>query len=139
MTGKLPKGTKAPRRETAGPWNAYDPACPTRRLLDRIADKWTVLVVGSLAGGTLRFGQLRKAAEGISQKALTEVLRDLERDGVVTRKVYASVPPKVEYALTPLGWSLTGLLDSVRAWAETNMDTVLRAQAAYEKARTGRA
>jgi DNA-binding HxlR family transcriptional regulator len=98
-----------------------------------------VLVVGSLAQGTLRFGQLRKAVDGISQKSLTEVLRALERDGVITRKVYASVPPKVEYSLTPLGWSLTGLLDSVRAWAETNMDAVLRAEAAYEKAGLERA
>jgi DNA-binding HxlR family transcriptional regulator len=100
--------------------------------LERIADKWTILVVGSLSGGTLRFGQLRREVGGISQKVLTEKLRGLERDGCMTRKIYASVPPKVEYSLTPLGRSLAGLLDSVRAWAETHIEAVLSAQSARE-------
>jgi len=121
-------------RTPAKPWNVYDPDCPTRRVLDRIADKWTVLVVGVLAEGTLRFGQLRREVTGISQKVLTETLRDLERDGIVSRKVYASVPPRVEYSLTPLGRSLTGLLDSVRSWAETHIEAVLESQKAYDDA-----
>lgn len=122
--------TEAPRRQ----WNVYDPDCPTRRVLDRIADKWTVLVVGALAGGTLRFGQVRREVRGISQKVLTETLRGLERDGIVNRKVYASVPPKVEYSLTPLGRSLGGLVESVREWAETNIEAVLDSQKAHDSA-----
>lgn len=129
------KVTESGGRARRPSWNAYDPACPTRRVLDRIADKWTVLVVGTLAPGTRRFGVLRKEVGGISQKVLTEVLRGLERDGTVTRTVYASVPPKVEYSLTPLGRGLAGLLDSVRVWAETNIESVLHAQRAYDKGR----
>jgi DNA-binding HxlR family transcriptional regulator len=131
---KVTKKTHGPGRPA---WNVYDPACPTRRVLDRIADKWTVLVVGTLARGTRRFGVLRKEVGGISQKVLTEILRGLERDGTVTRKVYASVPPKVEYSLTPLGRGLAGLLDSVREWAETNIESVLDAQQAYDAGRRG--
>ncbi len=122
------------RRAPRGPWNVYDPDCPTRRVLDRIADKWTVLVVGALEGGTLRFGQVRREVRGISQKVLTETLRGLERDGIVNRKVYASVPPKVEYSLTPLGRSLSGLLESVRSWAETHIEAVLDSQKAHDSA-----
>jgi len=127
---KLPSSNLTRRRRT---WNAYDPDCPTRRVLDRIADKWTVLVVGALRVSTRRFGELRREVGGISQKVLTETLRDLERDGIVSRRVYASVPPKVEYSLTPLGRSLTGLLDSVRSWAETHIEAVLAAQKAHHR------
>ncbi|HET6449923.1 MAG TPA: helix-turn-helix domain-containing protein [Spirochaetia bacterium] len=116
-------------------WNVFDPDCPTRRVLDRIADKWTVLVVGALQDGTLRFGEVRRTVQGISQKMLTETLRGLERDGIVKRKIYASVPPKVEYSLTPLGKSLTGLLESVRNWAETHIESVLESQKAHDSAR----
>lgn len=119
--------------------NVYDQTCPTRLVLDRIADKWTVLVVGSLALGKRRFGELRREVGGISQKVLTETLRGLERDGIVSRRVYASVPPKVEYALTDLGRSLTGLVGAIREWAEGNIDAVLSAQAAHDRARTEQA
>ena len=114
-------------------WNPYSESCPTRLVLERIADKWTVLIVGRLAKGTRRFGELKREVGGISQKSLTLTLRGLERDGVVARRVYASVPPKVEYSLTPFGRTLTELLDSVRTWAENNMDQVLAAQAAYDR------
>jgi DNA-binding HxlR family transcriptional regulator len=110
----------------------YDENCPTRLALDRIADKWTVLIVGKLAGGTRRFGELRREVTGISPKVLTQKLRELERDGLVTRKVYASVPPKVEYSLTPLGQTLIGLLDAVRTWAETHIERVLQAHATFD-------
>ena len=113
-------------------WNVFDQNCPTRFALDRIADKWTVLIVGRLAGGTRRFGELRRDIQGISPKVLTQKLRELERDGVITRKIYASVPPKVEYSLTPMGQTLIGLLDAVRVWAESHMETMLEAQAAYD-------
>ena len=83
---------------TAGArWNVYDKQCPTRQTLDRIADKWTVLIVGRLATRKRRFGELRREIAGISPKMLTHKLRELERDGLITRRIYASVPPKVEY------------------------------------------
>ncbi len=119
---------------TNGRWNVYDPDCPTRRVLDRIADRWTVLIVGSLQEGTLRFGELRREVAGISQKVLTQTLRGLERDGIVSRRIYASGPPRVEYSLTPLGRSLTGLLESVRDWAESNIEAVLSAQKMHDRA-----
>ena len=114
-------------------WNVYDQNCPTRLALDRIADKWTVLIVGRLATGTKRFGELRRDITGISPKVLTQKLRELERDGVLTRKIYASVPPKVEYKLTPLGKTLISLLDSIRVWAESNIEPMLEAQAKYDQ------
>ncbi len=119
---------------TTARWNVYDPDCPTRRVLDRIADRWTVLIVGSLQKGTLRFGELRREVAGISQKVLTQTLRGLERDGIVNRRIYASVPPRVEYSLTPLGRSLAGLLGSVRDWAETNIEAVLSSQKTHDRA-----
>jgi DNA-binding HxlR family transcriptional regulator len=114
-------------------WNVYDQYCPTRLALDRIADKWTVLIVGRLATGIRRFSELRRDIDGISPKVLTQKLRELERDGVITRKIYASIPPKVEYSLTPLGQTLIDLLDAIRFWAESHIETVLVAQAAYDQ------
>lgn len=113
-------------------WNAYDSGCPTRLVLDRIADKWTVLIIGRLAEGARRFGELRRDVAGISPKVLTQKLRELERDGVLTRKIYPSVPPKVEYRLTPLGQTLIGLLDAIRVWSETHIETVVAAQQTYD-------
>ena len=113
-------------------WNVYDDRCPTRLALDRIADKWTVLIVGRLATDTRRFGELRREIAGVSPKVLTQKLRELERDGLVARRIYASVPPKVEYSLTPLGRTLVGLLDAIRVWAETHIETVLEAQQAFD-------
>jgi DNA-binding HxlR family transcriptional regulator len=118
---------------TAPQWNVYNQYCPTRLALDRIADKWTVLIIGRLSTGVYRFGELRRDIDGISPKVLTQKLRELERDGVITRKVYASVPPKVEYRLTPLGHTLIGLLDAVRVWAESHIEMVLEAQVAYDR------
>jgi DNA-binding HxlR family transcriptional regulator len=113
--------------------NIYDQQCPTRMVLDRLADKWTVLVVGLLAHGTRRFGELRRDITGISPKVLTQTLRALERDGLITRRVYASVPPKVEYRLTPLGRTLIHLVEEIREWAETHIEAVLDAQSAFDR------
>ena len=113
-------------------WNVYDSGCPTRLVLDRIADKWTVLIIGRLAEGARRFGELRRDVAGISPKVLTQKLRELERDGVLTRKIYPSVPPKVEYRLTPLGQTLIGLLDAIRVWSESHIDAVVAAQQTYD-------
>jgi DNA-binding HxlR family transcriptional regulator len=118
---------------SAPKWNVYDQNCPTRLALDRIADKWTVLIVGCLAPGTRRFGELRREISGISPKVLTQKLRELERDGIINRKIYASVPPKVEYRLTPLGQTLISLLDSIRVWAESHIEAVLDAQVEYDQ------
>lgn len=114
-------------------WNVYDDRCPTRLALDRIADKWTVLIVGRLATGTRRFGELRREIAGVSPKVLTQKLRELERDGLVARRIYASVPPKVEYSLTPLGRTLIGLLDAIHVWTETHIETVLEAQQTFDR------
>ncbi|WP_292756242.1 winged helix-turn-helix transcriptional regulator [Methylophaga sp. UBA2689] len=113
-------------------WNVYNKNCPTRLVLDRIADKWTVLTVGALAEETKRFGQLRRELDGISQKMLTQTLRGLERDVLVNRKVYPTVPPKVEYSLTPLGQTLIDLLDGIKNWSEGNIEHVLEAQQVYD-------
>jgi DNA-binding HxlR family transcriptional regulator len=113
--------------------NVYSEACPSRMVLDRIGDKWSMLVVGQLANGTCRFGELRRAIEGISPKVLTHTLRSLERDGIVNRRIYAMIPPKVEYSLTPLGFTLVDLVVAIRDWAEQNIDSVLSAQQRFDQ------
>jgi DNA-binding HxlR family transcriptional regulator len=119
--------------ETTPPWNVFDSHCPTRQVLDLIADKWTVLVIRRLSDGILRFAQLRRSVDGISQKVLTNILRGLERDGIVTRRIYASVPPKVEYSLTSLGRSLCGLVEGICDWAEANIEHVQTARELYDR------
>jgi DNA-binding HxlR family transcriptional regulator len=111
---------------------AYDSECPTRLILNRIADKWTVLVVILLQDGTKRFSELQREIDGISQKMLTQTLRNLERDGLVSRTVYATVPPKVEYSLTQLGHTLKDMLYAIKTWSEANIEAVLSAQKAYD-------
>jgi len=135
MSNKAPLRHQVTRRKSveAHPANVYDRDCPTRVVLDRLADKWTVLVIGQLAAGTMRFAELRRAIDGISQKMLTSTLRDLERDGLVKRQLYASVPPKVEYSLTPLGSSLVSKMNGLCLWAEDHIDQVLRARADFDK------
>jgi len=113
-------------------WDVYNESCPTRMVLDRIADKWTVLIVGALENKTKRFGELRREIGGVSQKMLTQTLRGLERDGLVTRVVYASVPPKVEYSLTELGRTLVRTLEAIRDWSEKNIEDVLKAREDYD-------
>jgi DNA-binding HxlR family transcriptional regulator len=119
--------------ETAPPWDVFNSQCPTRQVLDLIADKWTVLIIRRLADGTLRFAQLRRSVDGISQKVLTNILRSLERDGIVTRRIYASVPPKVEYSLTDLGRSLCDLVEGICCWAEANIERVQAAREVYSR------
>ena len=112
---------------------AFSALCPTRLVLNRIADKWTVLVVILLQDGTKRFSHLQREIDGISQKMLTQTLRGLERDGLVSRKVHATVPPKVEYALTPLGHTLKDMLYAIKTWSEANIEAVLSAQKTYDE------
>jgi DNA-binding HxlR family transcriptional regulator len=101
--------------------------------LDTIADKWTVLIIGSLSTGTKRYSELHREITGVSSKMLTQTLRAMERDGLVTRRVFATTPPKTEYSLTPLGCTLIRIIKEIRAWAETNIESVLTAQETYDK------
>ena len=110
----------------------YAENCPTRQVLDRIGDKWTALIIGLLATKTMRFSELRRNIGGISQKMLTQTLRNLERDGLVTRTVYPEVPPRVEYTLTPLGETLETPLMAIRTWAEQHIAKVTQAQIEYD-------
>jgi DNA-binding HxlR family transcriptional regulator len=116
-------------------WNVLTQACPSRTSLARIANKWTAMIVIVLGRGRTRFRDLRTAVEGISGKVLTETLRDLERDGLVSRHVFAEVPPRVEYELTDLGRTLHGPLAAIGQWAEAHTAEVLQARERYDRQR----
>jgi DNA-binding HxlR family transcriptional regulator len=111
----------------------YDPNCPTRTVLDRIGDKWTALVVLVLLDGPQRFSRLRARIGGVAPKVLTETLRRLERDGLVTRTAYPEIPPRVVYELTPLGRSLELPIRAITNWAEQNVPRITRARNAYDR------
>jgi DNA-binding HxlR family transcriptional regulator len=115
--------------------NVYDPNCPTRALLDRIGDKWTVLVVLRLLDGPLRFSRLRESIGGVAPKVLTQTLRSLERDGIITRQAFPEIPPRVVYELTPLGRSLEQPIRAVAGWAEQNMPRITRARDSFDAKR----
>jgi DNA-binding HxlR family transcriptional regulator len=115
-----------------GRFNVLAAACPTRQVINRIGDRWSLLVLCALEAGTLRFQQLRRAVDGVSQKMLTQTLRTLERDGLVRREIFASVPPRVDYSLTPLGASLSESIIGIRTWAYANMDTIEGARAEFD-------
>lgn len=94
------------------------PDCPVETTLTLIGDKWKVLILRDLMSGTKRFGELKKSVGSVSQKVLTAQLRDMEASGLLSRKVYAEVPPRVEYTLTDLGYSLKPILDAMWSWGE---------------------
>lgn len=108
-------------------------ACDIREVLDGIGDKWSVLVIIELAHGVRRFRQLQRAVPGISQRMLTVTLRHLERDALVTRTVYPTVPARVEYALTATGHSLTCVLQTLADWATEHRDTVLISRTRWKR------
>ena len=111
----------------------YQGNCPTRAILDRIADKWATLIIGILAQSeSRRFNELKRTIGGISQKMLTQTLRDLERDGLVKRTVYAEIPPRVEYRLTDLGKTLCGPISALTQWAHDHIDEVKSAQSEFD-------
>ena len=139
--------TAAQRRAAAKvQFNAFLAACPSRQLLDRISDKWVVLILCALGGDglarpgagrgaapqALRYSQLARTLAGVSQKMLTQTLRSLERDGLVTRTVTPTVPVTVTYELTDLGRSLLEVVRGLKRWAETHMSTVLAHRGAYD-------
>src|SRR6202163_219994 len=115
--------------------NAYAADCPTRQILDRVGDKWAVLILLLVRDEPMRFNQLRRTIDGISQKMLSQVLKSLERDGLIRRRAIATVPVTVEYSITPLGATLPRAVDPSRDWAERNLKEVLAAQRRYDAQR----
>ena len=120
----------APRADAPAGYDPYVEDCPSRQLLDRIGDRWTVLIISTLEHGPLRFSQIARRVHGISQKMLTQTLRALEADGLVLRTVYPQVPARVEYELTELGRSLLEPLGALIAWASEHMGEVDAVRAA---------
>lgn len=115
------------------PANILDAHPHLRQTLELVADKWVVAVLYVLSGGTRRYGELQREIGDISQRMLTRTLRDLERNGLVQRKVYPVVPPMVEYSLTPLGETMNGVLKSVCDWATQNFDAVEAARVEFDR------
>ncbi|MFJ4655555.1 winged helix-turn-helix transcriptional regulator [Nocardia sp. NPDC088792] len=125
--------TAAARRTAARrAYDAYVQECPTRQLLDRISDKWVSLLLNALADGPQRYSDLSRRVAGVSQKMLTQTLRILERDGLVTRTVTPAVPVRVDYELTALGESLLPVMQAIKGWAETHIEDVLAARETYD-------
>ncbi|WP_405133293.1 winged helix-turn-helix transcriptional regulator [Nocardia sp. NBC_01388] len=113
-------------------WDVFNINCPTRQVFDRVGERWTGLVLLALEPGTQRFSELRRRIQGITQKMLTQTLRALERDGVVERRVFPTVPVTVEYTLTPLGRSLATAIAGLRAWSYQNIGEIIAARAEYD-------
>ena len=114
---------------------AFDPyakTCPSRRLLNEIGEMWTVLIVGALSDGPLRFKDIAARVDGISYKMLTKNLRTLERNGLITRTHYSEIPPRVEYELTETGRDLVAPLHALETWATSHMTTILEARASFD-------
>ncbi|KIA64058.1 winged helix-turn-helix transcriptional regulator [Nocardia vulneris] len=107
--------------------------CEVRQILDRVADKWSLLVIALLDQQSLRFTELKRKIDGVSQRMLTRTLRHLERDGLVERTVYPTVPPRVDYALTPLGASLHTTIKALVTWTETHQPEIVAARNAYDR------
>jgi DNA-binding HxlR family transcriptional regulator len=122
------------RAEAKHAYDAFMADCPSRKLLDRISDKWVALALASLSDGPQRYSELSRRLAGVSQKMLTQTLRSLERDGLVSRDVTPSVPVRVDYELTDLGRSLQQTMLVLKGWAEDNMDRVEAARTAYDAA-----
>ena len=121
------------RREAKIAYNAFFAQCPSRQLLDMLANKWVCLVLSALEPGTMRHSELARTIAGVSQKMLTQTLRGLERDGLIARTVTASVPVRVDYALTPLGRDLERVVCQLKRWAETHIEKVHAARQSYDR------
>ncbi|MEU5836225.1 helix-turn-helix domain-containing protein [Streptomyces diacarni] len=132
MISRFPVDTSNDLRQHGGA-HAYLQTCPSRFVLPLLTSKWALLTVGALQQGPLRFNALRRRLDGVTQKMLTQALRTLERDGLVTRTVYPTIPPKVVYELTALGRSLTGLLTAIQSWSQEHEEDVLVARRAYDR------
>src|SRR3954466_13382486 len=119
--------------KSLGHMRGTDAGCEVRQILDRVADKWSLLVIALLADRTKRFSQLRREIDGISQRMLTLTLRRLERDGLVRRTVHAVVPPRVDYDLTPLGLPLLQAVEPLVAWTRDHRDEITGARSDYDE------
>ena len=129
----MPTMTAAQRRATEkADYDVFLAGCPSRQLLDRLSDKWVTLVMVALEDGPRRYSQLSRTIAGVSQKMLTQTLRTLERDGLLTRTVTASVPVRVDYALTPLGHDLQPVMLAIKTWAETHIERVFEARSRFD-------
>jgi DNA-binding HxlR family transcriptional regulator len=125
--------TRASAAATTGIWQWHAREdCEARQILDRIADKWSLLVIALLERRTLRFSELRRAIDGISQRMLTVTLRQLERDGLVRRKAYPVVPPRVDYELTDMGCTLHETIKALVTWTEEHQAAIAEARAEYD-------
>jgi DNA-binding HxlR family transcriptional regulator len=114
--------------------DVFSSQCPSRSVLNLIADKWSLLLLYGLSQKSkMRYGQLQRQVEGISQKMLTQTLRELERNGFISRTVYEVIPPQVEYQLTELGSSLRNVIAGLCTWSESNMPKVIKAQQQYDQ------
>jgi len=116
-------------------FNPYSRTCPSRRLLNEIGETWTVLIIGALSDGPMRFTEIVQRIDGVSQKMVTQTLRTLERDGLVTRTQYNEIPPRVVYELTDSGRDLAEPLRAIELWATTHMGQILEAREAYDQAK----
>jgi DNA-binding HxlR family transcriptional regulator len=124
--------TAAQRRERErAAYNAYVAECPSRQVLAALSDKWVTLVLTALAASPQRYSELSRTIAGVSQKMLTQTLRMLERDGLVTRTITPAVPVRVDYQLTPLGDTLLPVVRAIKDWSETHIAEVQAARAAY--------
>jgi|SRR5579884_920136 len=130
MDKTLPTSSSCPN---SSPHSVLMAHCPSRQVLDLIADKWTALIFSLLERQPTRFNEMERAIEGISHKMLTQTLRNLEHRGIVERKITPTVPPSVEYSLSPLGATLIPLMATLRQWAEEHMEEVEQARQAYEE------
>jgi DNA-binding HxlR family transcriptional regulator len=108
------------------------PSCRAREVLQRVGDKWSVLAIDLLGQGTMRFSELHRAIDGITARMLTVTLRGLERDGIVTRTIHPVIPPRVEYALTPMGRTLLDTIGQLVTWADSHLPEIDAARAAYD-------
>lgn len=113
--------------------DVFNADCPSRKILELLAEKWALLLVHALASGPARTGELRRRVGGISEKMLIQTLRRLERNGFVARHAYLEVPPRVEYALTPLGTSLSEPVTAIDRWVERNLFTIDAARRAFDQ------
>jgi DNA-binding HxlR family transcriptional regulator len=120
------------REQERAAYNAYVAECPSRQVLDALSDKWVTLVLTALADAPRRYGELSRTIAGVSQKMLTQTLRMLERAGLVTRTITASVPVRVDYQLTPLGRTLLPVVRAIKDWSETHISEVHAARVAYD-------
>lgn len=129
----MPTMTAAQRKERErDAYNAYIAACPSRQVLDSLSDKWVMLALNALAAGPQRYSGLARRIAGVSQKMLTQTLRMLERDGLVSRTITPSVPVRVDYELTPLGRSLLPVVHAIKDWSETHIEEIQSARASYD-------